>query len=79
MSDKNPIHQKLTALDAHHECKLREIDAALRREGVRLNRDEIILGALENGATSYSLAIDELHRAMTQQRRITSNSCGIDR
>ena len=79
MPQENPIHRSMTRLDAHHECKLREIDTALRREGIRLTRDQIILSALDSGATSYSLAIDDAHRAMMQQSRITRTSCGVDR
>lgn len=80
MPQQNPVHRQMTKLDAHHECKLREIDAALRREGIRLDRDTIILRALDNGATSYSLAIDDAYNAMVAQRRITNaGSCGIDR
>lgn len=79
MPQDNPIHRSMTRLDTHHECKLGEIQAALLREGIRMDRQNIILRALDRGATSYSLAIDDAHRAMMQQRRITRTTCGVDR
>lgn len=80
MPTDNPIHQALTRLDGHHECKLREVSDALRREGVQLDRSQIIeAAARKSGATSFSLAVDAAHTEMKRTGRLTKSTCGIDR